>query len=262
MKTIIFYFSTTGNSLFVAKCLAEKLTDCELLSIPELLIKKEILFEADRVGFVFPLYFADLPILVEKYTKMLKLKKTHYIFSIITRGLTIGSAFSSLEKILNEKKLSLSYTEYITFPDNYIKMKELPTMEKLVSIFEKSEDTIQKIVNEIKETKIQRKGVNRLFHTILYPVHWIWKQKAASMDRKFYVSDWCNYCGTCVKACPVENLRYEQNRLVWLHHCEDCLGCVHICPVHAIQFSKKSDRLKRYRHPGINAVELIKKDIT
>lgn len=54
IKRIIFYFSATGNSLYVANQL--KGGDGEALSIPQLMKNKEFDFEAEEIGFVYPIY--------------------------------------------------------------------------------------------------------------------------------------------------------------------------------------------------------------
>jgi MinD superfamily P-loop ATPase len=70
-------------------------------------------------------------------------------------------------------------------------------------------------------------------------------------DRKFTVDNRCTSCGTCVKVCPVENIRLEEGRPVWLHHCEQCMACIQLCPTEAIQAGKKTEKRGRYHHPGV-----------
>ena len=60
MKTIIYYFTGTGNSLAAAKQIGAALNECELVSIASLKDTPRIHPEAERVGIVFPLYFSGL----------------------------------------------------------------------------------------------------------------------------------------------------------------------------------------------------------
>lgn len=53
-KRIILYFTATGNSLYIARQLADEHT--ELLSIPQLMKRKRLEFEADEIGIVYPIY--------------------------------------------------------------------------------------------------------------------------------------------------------------------------------------------------------------
>ena len=59
MKTIIYYFTGTGNSLAVAKKITAVLGDCDLVPIASLQsTTADITPAADRVGIVNPVYFA------------------------------------------------------------------------------------------------------------------------------------------------------------------------------------------------------------
>ena len=51
-KRLIFYFTATGNSLYVARELAGE--SGQLYSIPQIIKDKHLDYEADEIGFVFP----------------------------------------------------------------------------------------------------------------------------------------------------------------------------------------------------------------
>ena len=60
----VFYFTATGNSLYVAKQLSP-----EPLSIPQLLKKgpEELLFRDDAIGIVYPNFGGSQPPLVKEF---------------------------------------------------------------------------------------------------------------------------------------------------------------------------------------------------
>jgi len=64
MKTTIYYFTGTGNSLNIAKNLSEKLDKCELVPIAKVWEDDHLASSAEKVGFIFPLYYAGLPKIV------------------------------------------------------------------------------------------------------------------------------------------------------------------------------------------------------
>ena len=65
MKTIIYYFTGTGNSLAVAKMIAAVLGDCEIVPIASLQTTAgDITPAADRVGIINPVYLPGLPVIV------------------------------------------------------------------------------------------------------------------------------------------------------------------------------------------------------
>ena len=57
MGTEIYYFSGTGNSLVIARNIAEK-TKGTIISIPSVMNKESIESDADVIGIVFPIYYA------------------------------------------------------------------------------------------------------------------------------------------------------------------------------------------------------------
>lgn len=60
----IYYFTATGNSLYVAKKIKEGLGDCELISIPSALKEENFNVEDKVIGFVYPIHCGSLPLVV------------------------------------------------------------------------------------------------------------------------------------------------------------------------------------------------------
>ena len=70
MKTTIYVFSATGNSLTTANILAEKI-NAEVVSVASVKNLSEINENSDMIGFVFPVYYGNMPYPVrELITKM------------------------------------------------------------------------------------------------------------------------------------------------------------------------------------------------
>ncbi|MFA6226475.1 MAG: EFR1 family ferrodoxin [Methanoregula sp.] len=87
MKTIIYYFTGTGNSLAAAKTICARLGDCELVSIPSLAgSPTDIIPAADRVGIICPVYDLGLPSIVAEFAERLDLHSTGYCFAVLTMG--------------------------------------------------------------------------------------------------------------------------------------------------------------------------------
>lgn len=79
-KRIIFYFTGTGNSLHIARQLAEEHT--ELLSIPQMVKRGKYDFEADEIGIVYPIYGHMPPYMVRQFIQKAKLK-AGYKFAVL-----------------------------------------------------------------------------------------------------------------------------------------------------------------------------------
>ena len=87
MKTIIYYFTGTGNSLAAARSICHHLGDCELVSIASLAgTTGEITPSADRVGIVCPVYDLGLPSIVAEFVQRLDLSHAGYCFAVLTMG--------------------------------------------------------------------------------------------------------------------------------------------------------------------------------
>lgn len=73
MSTIIYYFTGTGNSLMLARNLGNIL-DAKLVSIANVINNPINIEEAEVIGFIFPLYYQTVPIIVQDFIKKLDLK--------------------------------------------------------------------------------------------------------------------------------------------------------------------------------------------
>ena len=70
---MIFYFTGTGNSLYVAKQL-----DDERYSIPQAYSQKELHFTAERIGIVCPVYGHEMPGMVKEFLQKAVLETTYF----------------------------------------------------------------------------------------------------------------------------------------------------------------------------------------
>ena len=86
MNTKIYYFSGTGNSLVVARDIAEK-TNGKLISIPSVMNKDSITTDADVIGIVFPVYhavFDGMPLIISRFVSKMENIDSKYIFAVCT----------------------------------------------------------------------------------------------------------------------------------------------------------------------------------
>lgn len=181
---MIFYFSGTGNSLYVAQKLSRN-DNTELVDIAKALREKNFEYEVkddEKIGFVFPVYFYGLPSLVSEFVDQLIIKcnSKSLIYSVITCGGSIGNADKMLKKLLKKKKLELSSSFSVQMPSNYTMMYDVPTKEKQTLVLQEAEKKIEKIVKLLEANK---KG-NFAFHgylfplaPILYPIYGIYQKQ-------------------------------------------------------------------------------------
>ncbi|MEL7604114.1 MAG: ferredoxin, partial [Bacillota bacterium] len=84
MPTEIYYFSGTGNSLFAARALQQRLPGAVLIPIASLIGQKRVTAPASVVGFVFPVHALTIPVIVKRSIKKTDFSSAQYIFAVAT----------------------------------------------------------------------------------------------------------------------------------------------------------------------------------
>lgn len=259
MKTTIYYFTGTGNSLAAAKKIAAATGDCELVPIASLAnTSGDIIPQAERVGIVCPDYFSGVPLMVASFTGRLDPAAVKYLFAVVTNGGGGESAaLRQLDGILRKRQgRGLDAGFGVVMPGNYIMMYESPSGKKQEEILAKADEAIAGItglVQQCEKRDLPSSLIPRILFTLAYP--WF-RSHAHTDDKKFSVTDTCTSCGTCVAICPAKNIELVGGKPVWKHHCELCCGCIHLCPVQAIQAGAGTENRVRYRNPSVTVAEL------
>ena len=245
----IFYFTATGNSLYVAKRIGG-----ELYSIPQMIKEGKFEFEDEAIGFVFPCYGFGMPRIVRDFIKKSNFK-ANYFFSIMTYGNMPASGLQLMEQIAMKAGIRFNYTNEILMIDNFLpisKMEDQLKKENSKKIEEKLDPIIMDIAN--RENKLTRKG---LLSNILSKGGRCFIEGLSSNygHKHFIVQDHCNRCKVCEKVCPAGNIRVEK-KPEFAHQCQMCLACIHHCPENAIHL--KSEKSKaRFINQHVKLKEII-----
>ena len=120
MKTAIYYFTGTGNSLKIARDLAASIEGSELIPMAAYWHEDTITTTAVKVGFVHPLYWYGLPGLVREFVKKIDLPGASYVFSVATCEIPRGLCLQQMALLLAQKGKSLGAGFYFQMPNNYI----------------------------------------------------------------------------------------------------------------------------------------------
>lgn len=248
---MIFYFTGTGNSLFIAKQL-----DDELYSIPQVLKQDNFTFEADRIGIVCPIYGHEMPKMVKEFIKKANFK-TNYLYIILTYGALHGGAAELSRDYLKSVNKEANYITSIMMVDNFLPnfdMVEQCGMDKKIPAnLEKIRKDISNHVNKIEKADLKNKMIHKGYLRMV-------NNQDETFWAKFKVEDSCKGCGICTKVCPANAIIIENNKAVYTKaNCQACYACVHACPQKAIGFTiDEKNRNARYRHEGISLEEIIK----
>jgi ferredoxin len=258
MKTIIYYFTGTGNSLAAARKIAAVLGDCELVPVALLQNTQEITPAAERVGIVCPVYFSGLPVMVAEFAGHLDLSQATYVFAVVTFGGSgASSALRQLDSIIRKRRdRGLDAGFMVKMPGNYILMYSSPAGKKQENILARADaelDGIAAALNRCESRILPSSFLADLVHALMYPR---FAAHVHDNDRKFSVNENCTSCGICAAICPAANIELTDGRPVWKHHCEVCCGCIHLCPAGAIQAGPGTTSRLRYRNPSVSIGDL------
>jgi ferredoxin len=255
VKTIIYYFTGTGNSLAAARTIAAILKDFELVPIASLAgMPGKIVPAADRVGIVCPVYDAGVPVIVKEFAERLDIGAVPYAFGIVTMGGMGVSALHQLNTILLQgcrRKLDAAFA--VRMPGNFPPLGVPPSGDAKEKILRKADAGLAAFAVAIQKGQTVPPGfspVTSIMRILLYPP---FARNVHGMGSSFSVEETCTSCGTCATVCPVGNIVMEQGRPAWQQKCELCCACLHFCPVQAIQLNvmRGSKGRGRYRHPDL-----------
>jgi ferredoxin len=259
MKTTIYYFSGTGNSLAVAKDIVRELNSrsniTEILPIAKLSSQKSIKVESDTIGIVFPVYCHDIHPIIEEFTKKLELSDT-YIFGIATYNIEPGNALFNLNAILEKMGSRLAAGFQISMPGNSVLVIDNTTTDEENKKRFIEEKRKIKIITEAVKLK-KSLGIEGSYNPDEeYEIKAYLKNIHRVADQ-FWVTEKCNQCGICEEVCPRKNIERVNEKIIWHKNCEHCLACLHWCPQGAVQNGDNSQNCRRYHHPDISVEEII-----
>ena len=264
-KRIIFYFTGTGNCLYIARQLAG--ADTELLSIPQMVKRGKYEFEADEIGIVYPIYGHMPPYMVRQFIQKARLK-AGYRFAVLTYGARKCDAVEIWDRISRKAGNAFDYIGTIVMVDNWLPNFD---MNEQIKIDKHIPENLQKITADIggrrhwhepvtEEERQQHQGFMQ--RSGLDPeVGFLMKS-----ERCFTVTDACIDCGICTYVCPRGNYELTSKGVGISGDREFCFACIQNCPQRAIQFRKSEDGSfpdgteknpnARYRNEHISLMDL------
>jgi ferredoxin len=261
VKQTIFYYSGTGNSLWVARSLADILGDTEIIAISDWMkIKKPVYSKI--VGVVFPVHMWGVPPPIVKFIKEIKAFSPEYIFGVAVDGGQVANTLVQLKNLFKNNGMTLSSGYEIVMPSNYLPWGGAEPKQKQEQKFDLARGKITSIISNIQN--IDQRPVDkgpfwqRIIFTLIYKIS---LPQIPKMDSKFWVDEKCNQCGICSKVCPAENITLIEGKPTWNHRCEQCLACIQWCPQKAIQYGQKTPAYERYHHPEIQLKDMLRDDL-
>ncbi len=245
----IFYFTSTGNCLYVAKQIGGT-----LYSIPQLMKTKTFHFKDDVIGLIYPTYGFGMPNIVKRFMEQVSWE-ADYSFAIATYGNKTGAVLDNLNRFAAQHGKHFDYLATLLMVDNYLPVYKVEDqLTKLPQ--KKTEECLKQIVEDIRVRAKNEPSATLAEKAITAMIQ---AGEKAFMNgknaRKYIVNENCTKCGICSKVCPTANIKVG-DKVEFYDCCEVCLGCVHQCPQNAIHL--KSERsAARFRNEHISLKEII-----
>lgn len=256
-RRIIFYFTGTGNCLYIARQLAGE--DGEVLSIPQMVKHDKYEFKADEIGIVYPIYGHMPPNMVREFIGKARLE-AGYKFAVLTYGARKCDAVEIWDRISRKAGNGFDYIGTIIMVDNWLPNFD---MNEQIRIDKHIPENLQKIKEDIAAQRRWHEPVTEeerqihrdfLARTGLDPeVGFLMKS-----EKSFTVTDACISCGICTYVCPRGNYSLTPGGAETSGDCEFCFACIHNCPQRAIRFTeiKEVNPEARYRNEHISLMDL------
>lgn len=248
---MIFYFTGTGNSLYIAKQIEEN-----PVSIPQIMRQENREFSDECIGIVAPIYSHEMPPLVQDFLRQ-SVFHTNYFYLVLTYGSQHGGAAELAKKFCKDCGIAVRYSNVILMADNWLPafdMDEEKRTDKKIS------EQLKEILSDIRE---RREKIGAVTDKDI-------ADHARSLERKkqrpkgawqhlIRVTDACIGCGICEKVCPADSIRVADGKAVHSpEHCQPCFACVHACPQKAIGLTvPEKNPQTRYRNEHIKLSEII-----
>ena len=251
---MIFYFTSTGNSLYAAKKF-----DNDLYSIPQEMRKENRHYKADRIGIVCPLFEFDLPVIVRDFILQSEFE-TDYFYIVMTYGMHHGGCASRNAEVFENAGRHIDYFNTVKMHDNALPVFDMDEQRR-INPEKKVDEHLDAIKADLEAQKhfIQPASKEEIDFYEGYKAHAI--EYSASIDKPRYkVSDKCIGCGICTRVCPKGCIRIEEGRPVYDYsNCFGCMSCIHACPRKAIGYAALNEKNPnaRYRNPDIQLSEII-----
>lgn len=230
---MVYFFSGTGNSEFVARRLAGLLGDGIVQIEPSSVVERD-----GRVGLVFPVYAWGLPQVVERFLACNRERLDgQYVYAVLTCGDDVGYADRVLAKAVDGR---LDAVFSVAMPNTYVCLLGFDVDSREVARA-KVADTLKRLPSLAADIEARKAAVEVCRGSMPWLKTYVMRplfNRFLVTDKYFHTNARCMRCRRCERECPLGNIATDrEGRVVWKHErCTGCLRCYHHCPAGAVQF--------------------------
>lgn len=249
-KTIIHYFTGTGNTAHAVKMVAKALAEADH-SVTTVKLSKGVMPQKGKYDyhiFAFPVLSWAAPAMMKEYVKQMPVSSGEKVAALAINGAIIsegklvngftGQALEEIEEILKRKKYDVFLTSNASFPENWTQMTNPCDENAIPVIFKEGEADVNSFISSFLSNKVSLYRCGGFNKAWSYVVALLFGKIGRKVLGTFYISDEkCTGCSLCAKSCPSDTIVMKNGKPRWGANCEDCNKCINICPEKAIQVS-------------------------
>lgn len=247
---MVFYFSGTGNSRFVARMIAKAVGQetADITTYTKNAERPEFT-ESGIYVFVCPSYMSAPARAMTDFIEWAGFPSGIKAYFIVTCAASMGITPKVASELCEKKGFEFMGAAQIEMPQNYIALFTTKEARENIDIIRKAGNETERLSLLIADgKKIECKKIGAAEYSVTVWVRDLY-YKHFMKTTKFHATDKCISCGACVNICPFSNITMKDGRPSWGNNCTHCMACINRCPQDAIEYGKGSAGKPRYKGP-------------
>ncbi len=232
------YFSGTGNTKYcIEKFLSLYDDTAKTIALEDASVTNEIIQQSDIV-LAYPIYYSNLPKIVRDFiVNNSRIWNGKRIFIISTMGLFSGDGAGLAARLLKKYGAQIIGGLHIKMPDCICDIKALKrSVQENRHIIERADKKIASGASKLREGIPSKDGLSFLHHIAgLFGQRLWFYTKTLHYSNKLKINkESCISCRNCISVCPMQNISFDNTKVIAGHQCTMCYRCINQCPKQAI----------------------------
>lgn len=270
MRFTTFYFSGTGNTEWAVRQFNQLanaaghdavMFSIENIDIQDVALLTDLVHKSDYIGFANPIYGGNIPpimrIFIEKLTRVLGDEDIGSVQTYFINTCAYINGFGPVCARKLFRNTAFNLVSYVNIQIcNNISRPGLKTARISADILdgrkEKAKRELSVMVGKLVSGKRYITGVGPYLIPNIF-IRMKTNKLIAENYKELSVEDKiCTKCLQCVRSCPTNSIKYEENKLKFTPGCTACMRCYNFCTNYAILFDGKyadPNEYQRYHGP-------------